>query len=259
MDKKSRIITYVAIGVILIILIGIAIVTRISSEAPGLTAYSESGVTAQAIRGGYTWNSLLKSTTTDAPSPLDFDYDNENTLLVKPGEKVTFRNSGKDFDSYKFYQDEIKYYDKDNVETILTEEDAPINTESKSIVITAPEKDGTYIYSLSLNYHKNGNAQYGLKVVVSSIPSYQVESLLKYKNTYIGSAPTVGQLLNALPYSQYRDGMILRTSNKPYELIVYYKGLDVDKDSLFNNTVAIFALVDNVDVVTYELNDKSYV
>ena len=66
MDKKSKIFTYIAIGVILIILVCIAIFTRFSSSVPGITAYSESSTTAEAILGGYTWNSFLKSNKFDS-------------------------------------------------------------------------------------------------------------------------------------------------------------------------------------------------
>lgn len=259
MDKKSKIIIYVVIVVILLLLISIAVITKFSSSVPGITAYAEGNVTADAIINGYTWNSFLKSTCEESKNVMELQYDNNNTILVKPGEKITLRNSGKDFDTYKFYQEYITFYDKNGNNTSVTEEDAPVKTESKLISFKAPQEDGTYIFDIKVNYHNYGSANYGIKIVVSSLPSYSVENLVKYKNTYIGDASKVNQVLNVLPYKEYRDGLVLRTANKPYELITYYKGLEVEKEALLNNTVAIFALIDNVDIVTYELDSKSIV
>lgn len=258
MDKKSKIITCISIAIILAILIVIAIVFKYSNGVPGITAYSESGTTAETIIGGYTWNTFLKSISADSLNSLEIEYGSENTLLVKPGEKITLRNSGKDFDNYKFYKNYLKYYDSDENIIDLNAEEA-INTISKSVTFVAPMEEDTYIFDISLNYHRYGNVEYRFKLVVSNMPSYKVESLLKYKNTYIGDAVRVNQILNALPYNEHKDGIILRTTTKPYELIVYYKDLDIKKETLLNNSVAIFALIDNVDIITYELDEKTYI
>lgn len=259
MDKKAKIITYIAIGVILLILIGIAVITKFSGGAPDLTAYSEGGLTAQCIKGGYSWNTLLNSVVVDALSPKEFTYNSENTLLVKPGEQVTFRNFGKDFDTYKFYQNYIKYYDADNNEYAIGEEEVPISMDAKALTITAPLTNGSYIYDMELNYHSKGRIIYGFKLVVSNAPSYKIEDILKYNDTLIGDSPRVNKLLEELPFNEFKDGIILRTSKEPYELIVYYKGLDTEKELLQSNAVALFALITNVDVITYQLDEKTIV
>lgn len=258
MDKKAKIFTYIAIGVILLVLIAIALVTKFSGGVPNLTAYAESGVTANCIRGGYSWNTILKKEITDSISPLEFQYASENIILVKPGERITFRNSGKDFDVYKFEEEFVKYYDKDNNE-IEVQSAENVISDAKSLTIEAPAQEGSYICALKLIYTEKGEAEYGIKIVVSSTPSYKIENLIKYKGSYIGDNVSVVNLIKDLPYNEYQDGIILRTVKEPYELMVYYKGLSVEKEKLLNNSVAIFALVTNVDVITYQLDENTFV
>ncbi len=131
--------------------------------------------------------------------------------------------------------------------------------DSKSLTIEAPIQEGSYICDLKLIYTEKGEAEYGIKIVVSSTPSYKIENLVKYKGSYIGDNVSVVNLIKDLPYSEYQDGIILRTVKEPYELIVYYKGLSIEKEKLLNNSVAIFALVTNVDIITYELDENTFV
>lgn len=259
MDKRAKIFTYVAIAVILVVLICIAVVTKFSGGVPNVTAYAENGTTANCVMGGYTWNTMLKKVIAESADFREFQYTNENTLLVKPGERITFRNSGKDFDTYKFDKEYVKYYDKDGNEVEVPESEKIVITDSKSLTIEAPADEGTYICEMKLVYSNKGDVEYGMKVVVSSTPSYKIESLVKYKDVHIGDNTKVVNLIDALPYSEYSDGVILRTAKEPYELIVYYKGLAVEKEKLLNNSVALFALITNVDVVTYQLNDNTII
>ncbi len=257
MDKKTKVITYIIILVILIILIGIAVLTKFSSEAPNVMAIANSGINAQCIRTGYEWNAFGKKVVVDALSPLELTYQNENILLVQPGEEVNFYNSGRDYEAYQFYQEDIRYYDEKENEVVLT--DVPALMDSKYMTVVMPETLGTYIYSFTLNYGKKGTAQYALKVVVSDAPSYKVDDIIKYKDTYLGNASKVNQLLGALPYHKYKDGIILRTVNEPYELIVYYKDVKFERETILNNTVALFALIPNVDIITYQLDESTII
>lgn len=259
MDKRAKIFTYIAIAVILVVLVCIAVVTKFSGGAPNVTAYAEKGTTANCVMGGYTWNTMLKKVIAESNNFLEFQYANENTLLVKPGERITFRNSGKDFDTYKFEKEYVKYYDKDGNEVEVAEPEKVVIKDSKSLTIEAPANEGTYICEMKLIYSNKGEVEYGMKIVVSSTPSYKIESLIKYKGLYIGDNTKVVNLIDALPYSEYGDGLILRTAKEPYELIIYYKGLAVEKEKLLNNSVALFALITNVDVITYQLDDNTII
>ena len=259
MDKKAKIITYVAIGVILLILIGIAVITKFTGGVPGLTAYSANGTTAQCIIGGYAWRNLIKDTVVDSIVPTEFNYYNENTLLVKPGEEITFRNSGRDFDEYKFYQNYIKYYDKSNNETSISTADLPANMDAKHLTITAPQEEGTYIYAINLNYHSKGEVEYGIKVVVSSTPSYKVEEIIEYKDTDVENVTLVNQLIDSLPYGENKESIAIRVADVPRELIVNYKELDADKNLFMDNSVALFALIPNLDIITYKLDEGTFV
>ena len=45
-----------------------------------------------------------------------------------------------------------------------------------------------YIYNFKLSYYNKGEVFYGLKVVVSTEPNYDIDELIKYKETIISLA-----------------------------------------------------------------------
>ncbi|MEG2338408.1 MAG: DUF4825 domain-containing protein [Clostridium sp.] len=99
-------------------------------------------------------------------------------------------------------------------------------------------------------------------------PLTKAEALLKYKNTLVGDNSNIGGILNQLPTSKYGDGFKLKTDSEPYELTINFKPGDKNKEeylSLWNgkditstidsNSIALFALVDNLDVINYNVKD----
>ncbi len=110
----------------------------------------------------------------------------------------------------------------------------------------------------------------------SDSSGYQATVLRQFKSKYVGDHVNVGNLLRNLPYAQYlKGGISLQTENTPYGINVNYDfmqsnnsvnnaddntgnkpdgdaGLDLDQveTTLRNNAAVIFALIDNVDIIT---------
>lgn len=259
MSKRTKVFIFLGILLAIVASFFIIIISMKSEIVPEIYAYSNSNNEAMAVRMGYSWNSFNGTITTDALELTDIEYKNENMLLALPGEKITIRNSDKSSLCYKFYPETFRYYDKTNSEVSVNINRDALYKESKIFEFTAPETEGTYIYNFTLNYYKKGIVTYALKVIVSSAPTYNVNDIISYKDTYLGDAPSVGAILNKLPYAKYKTGYALRTVNEPYELIVNYGDLSTAKSTFENSSIALFALIPNLDVITYMVSNDTYV
>jgi bla regulator protein BlaR1 len=97
-------------------------------------------------------------------------------------------------------------------------------------------------------------------------PIYNAEELYRHKSLYIGDASNISNLLNKMPLATLKEGISLSTSIRPYGVTVNYnlsKGnfggteLEIEelKSYLFNNSLIVFALIENIDYITF--NDIS--
>lgn len=259
MSKKTKVFIFLGILLAIVASFFIIIISMKSEIVPEIYAYSNSNTEALAVKMGYSWNSFNGTIIADAVELADIEYKNENMLLALPGEKITIKNSDNSSLSYKFYPESFRYYDKANNETSVNINSDALYKESKIFEFSAPEVEGTYIYHFTLNYYKKGTVTYALKVIVSSAPTYDVDNIISYKDTYLGDAPAVGAILNNLPYAKYKTGYVLRTVKEPYELIVNYGELSTSKSTFENSTIALFTLIPNLDVITYMVSDDTYV
>ena len=88
---------------------------------------------------------------------------------------------------------------------------------------------------------------------------YHGETLLQYKNPYVGDASNVSNLLRQLPYADYRQGISLQTEKEPYGITAKYDlstlgvNLSQVETDLYNNALVMFALIDNVDLIELDL------
>lgn len=90
-----------------------------------------------------------------------------------------------------------------------------------------------------------------------------IDSISKYKSSYIGDNSNTGALVSALPLSEY--GYVFEIDAENYGLIIDYHFTDwygnddlyVEK-SLLYNSVSIFTLIDNVQYITYHFSGSSY-
>jgi len=94
--------------------------------------------------------------------------------------------------------------------------------------------------------------------------SVPFENLLSYKHSYVGDNSAVGGIISELPAGETLDQFELRTSDQPYGIIVTYDTTsskwheEMSQNVMMYNSAAFFALVDNVEVVTFVLKgDKT--
>ncbi|GAA0713138.1 DUF4825 domain-containing protein [Paraclostridium ghonii] len=98
-----------------------------------------------------------------------------------------------------------------------------------------------------------------------------VERLLKYKNSYIGDNSAVGNISNYLLANDKLQDFELKTNEKPYEITLKYKGFEDSKiiistnetitlpfsDVMIKNSMVLFSLIKNVDIINLEIDDGS--
>jgi len=90
-----------------------------------------------------------------------------------------------------------------------------------------------------------------------------IENISKYKNDYLGNNSNTGNLISNLPLSEYGYVFELDTDNLgitiDYHITDWYINEDLYlQKSLIYNSVSIFALIDNVQNITYNFSGKSY-
>ena len=258
MNRKTKLLIFFGILLAIVAAFCIIIISMKSEVVPDIYAISNSGKRAIAVKMGYDWNSYNGTMTTDSIALQDVEYKNENMLLALPGEKITLRNSEETNRGHKFYQESFKYYDKANNEVTIPASEDALYKESRFLDFNAPETEGTYIYHFNLNYYKKGTVTYALKVVVSSAPTYDVNELIKYKNTKISNSEAIGSILKKLPYSKDMKGYGARVATEPYELILNYGELSTAKVALENTSIALFTLIDELGIITYKTSDETY-
>jgi bla regulator protein blaR1 len=97
---------------------------------------------------------------------------------------------------------------------------------------------------------------------------YDLDILLKNKTLYVGNAGKVGGLIGGLPKPEglQGKGIELQTKAQPYGLTINYvvqDSMDLIKSGtmyngmFYRNSVLLLSLIDNVDSVTYAIDDST--
>ncbi|MEQ6378330.1 DUF4825 domain-containing protein [Bacillaceae bacterium S4-13-58] len=92
--------------------------------------------------------------------------------------------------------------------------------------------------------------------------THDLNSILEYKNKYMGNASNVSNLFQHLPLSNV--GMNFELHPENLEIEVNYKdtvwniGEEKVKSSLLYNSTAAFALIDNLKIIDYNFSGASY-
>lgn len=87
------------------------------------------------------------------------------------------------------------------------------------------------------------------------------EDLFKYKNAYIGDNSAVLHIVDQTMDSEKFKGLELKTKEKPYGIILNYEGVGSErtyKRTVIYNATYLFALVQNVEWITFNFNDQEY-
>jgi len=119
-----------------------------------------------------------------------------------------------------------------------------------------------FAFILLTNGKNNDNNEKTKSVVINYDT---LNSLLEHRNRYIGNASNVGNLLNKLPYGRNKEGIELHTGSKPYGITINYRLDDIDasnedtdtlknvKPTLLDNALILFSLIENVDIVKFNI------
>lgn len=104
---------------------------------------------------------------------------------------------------------------------------------------------------------------------ITAIEAVNVDELWNYRDSYVGDASAVRGIIGHLPGNGYVQRISLQTTEMPYGIQVDY-GLELNSDGreeferffaeqkiqqiLFNNAAVLFALVQNLDTVTFNID-----
>ena len=94
-----------------------------------------------------------------------------------------------------------------------------------------------------------------------NINNGEKNNIFKYKDSYVGDASAVGNSASRLQGAEHYKGFELKTSEKPYGIILNYDWSDSEqnyKKTAIYNATFLFALIKNADWITFNFDDHEY-
>ena len=90
-----------------------------------------------------------------------------------------------------------------------------------------------------------------------------IDNLLKYKSKYVGDNSKDGNLINALPFSEFSHGFSIDSKNLGlninYDVTSWYmKEYYYLERGLVYNAVSLFTLIDNLEYINFHFSDTSF-
>ncbi len=246
MEKKEKIFILIVTFIILIGVFIAFIVSNSQKTPPEVLVQNADRKSVSAIMGGYNWKVFGTDNVTDAIDLEKVDYSTNNTIVSKTDEDLTVSASE------NFTVQYVKYIK--NVSNESFDVSYKLSETGTSFSITTPEIEGTYICVFKLNFYSKGSAEYGVKVVVTDENIYEINDIISYKNTKITDISKIKEILQKLPYSKQLSSIMIDKLSDDITLIVKYSSLSATRGDLFNNTVALFALIPDLEAVVYELD-----
>lgn len=233
--------------------------------------FSVEGIkTKVGITGSYKWKYLGRSINVNAANLESFNYKDENILDTTTKQQIVIGTQKYNSDKkYEFSMDGISIYKAGK--NIMTTNLKPSYEDGK-LCLQIPQEAGEYIYSLKLNFKDKGIVNYGFVVRVDMA---NLSVITKYKTKYIGNNSKVGALAGLLPTPNkyfFQRYISMQTSNRPYELTVFYETKADDqyigewpitntKGTLYSrlqkNALILFCMIDNLDVLTFAFRNSS--
>ncbi|WP_102262540.1 DUF4825 domain-containing protein [Mesobacillus jeotgali] len=90
------------------------------------------------------------------------------------------------------------------------------------------------------------------------------EDLYQYQGSYVGDNNSVGKVLNRLAYNDELTSFELKTKAAPYGIVLNYTNIEKVEEDLnlketaIHNATFIFALIKNIDWITFKFDDNEY-
>ncbi len=248
------------LGILSVLILGIVVFTISSNsqKIPGIVV-STSSNKVNALRGNYTWNAFNEVLNYDTHSNDDYDYTNENTIVTSPKEKVNITNSQDVGSRHTFNSKEFMYKDsKDRIQSVTATDVSNTYNNYTTLEFESPETEGTYYYYFTLDYHEKGQVEYSFKLVVSVDPSYDILDLVKYKNTNLGDAQSINEIISILPYSKNVSNLTIIDGDSG-KLNIFFDELLLNRSSFINNAIALFTLIPDLNTLKLYSEDTYYI
>ncbi|WP_340372515.1 DUF4825 domain-containing protein [Peribacillus sp. FSL E2-0218] len=88
--------------------------------------------------------------------------------------------------------------------------------------------------------------------------------LFQYKNSYVGDNSAVGNIVKELAHNKELNQISLETKKEPYGITLEYIDIDAEKvdkemkETVISNSTFLFALIKNVDWITFKFPDNEF-
>lgn len=95
----------------------------------------------------------------------------------------------------------------------------------------------------------------------SSDTNVDNDDIFQFKDSFVGDNSAVGNIANQLPGAEHLNGFELKTNEEPYGINLYYdwiESLQEYKETVIYNATFLFALVQNVDWITFYFENHEY-
>lgn len=162
--KKSRkllIMSALLLVLVLVVSLYLGAGTGVSSTPPNLYINTEESDFKEAIISSYTWK-YFGGSSQAAGNPLDFDYQDENTITVAPRGQLVLGTTRIQADKqYDFTVDSITAYLNGQPDDI-----SKPNYMLGKIYLKAPSVEGSYIVDIHLDFGRRGQVNYGFVIEV---------------------------------------------------------------------------------------------
>ena len=86
-------------------------------------------------------------------------------------------------------------------------------------------------------------------------------NIFQFKDSFVGDNSAVGNIANQLRSGENLEGFELKTKEKPYGIILNYDWLESEqnyKETAIFNATFLFSLVQNVDWITFNFDNREY-
>lgn len=274
-NGKSRLTIILSVILLGFVIFGVAYLSigvgRGKDNPPNIYISAEGEKTKVALMGSYTWKNGSKHTQADSDHPINFQYKSDHIVSATGKEQLIVGTQHLKRDKqYDFTIEEITIYKDNQMIEFETVEPSFVNG---NLYIQAPPKIGEYIYVLRLNFKDRGTVTYGFIVKVDML-TYNLSEIVKYKTPYVGDSTKVSHIAGFLPVPQkyfIQRYISMKTSKRPYNLTIYYEvasnieykeewpivtPYSVIETNSRTNALVVFAMIDNLDEVTFAFRDS---
>ncbi len=243
---------------VIILAMTVLVISINSEKVPDMVAYTDSR-SVQLIKGNYRWNAFSEVRTETNMNKDSYVFKTENILLVSPEEKITLANTISSATRHTFSVSSMYYIDSSGTMTNVDVSSGSSYQEMNYVEFNSPLKDDTYHYYCKINYFEKGEVEYGLKVIVSSEVTYDLDAVLKYKNTSLVDSESIDAIIKILPHAKGKTSTSILANDFTKKIVISYSEIILDRSAFLNNVTVMFALIPEVDTIEYKSPEKTYI